>query len=434
MSYYDWWEKWMDRKHRYAKTDQAFMDEGLFNAKSVGTGLPPIFQQSTFSFQSVEDGRSRFLGVSPSGEKPFARVYTRLGNPTTEYLEKIMFQLECQHIIDNALAADEKEPTIGVLITSSGMGAISTCILSLLSSGDEVIVGTVYGCTDSLFRHLDEKYGVKAHFIDTTDLDEVAATLKDNPRIRAIYVETPENPTLKLNDIRGLSSLTEKYEIPLIVDNTFCSPYLQQPYRLGADIVLHSMTKYVNGHSTSIAGILMGPWEFMLNDAFVFYKDLGATPSPFDSWLNAQNVQDLAVRQKHQCTSAEKIARFLDTHPMVSRTIYPFLSSHPQHELAKTQMRMGGAMISFELKGGYDAAVKLMNYFARHDTPMELAVSLGSVITYIQHPASMTHGGVPEDEKKRMGITEELVRISVGLEGTTVLINALEEGIRLAHA
>ena len=410
------------------------MEEGLFNAKSVGTGLPPIYQQSTFSFQNVEDGKNRFLGVSPSGEKPFAKIYTRLGNPTTEYLEKIMFQLECQHIIDNALAADEKEPTIGVLATSSGMGAISTCLLSLMKSGDSLIAGTLYGCTDSLLRHMDQKFGARTHFIDTTNLDAVADVLEKDDSVRAIYIETPENPTLQLNDIEGLSRLTERYEIPLIVDNTFCSPYLQQPFRLGADIVLHSMTKYVNGHSTSIAGVLLGPWDYMVTDAFIFYKDLGATPSPFDSWLNSQNVQDLAVRQKQQCITAEQIARFLDTHPKISQTVYPFLESHPQHDLARRQMRMGGGMISFELKGGFNAGVKLMDYFARHDTPMELAVSLGSVISYVQHPASMTHSGVPVEERQRMGITDELVRMSVGLEGVSVLINALEEGIRLAHS
>lgn len=432
MTKFAWWDNWMERKKRYARTDQPFMDEDRFNAKAVGTGLPPIHQQSTFSFNNVQDGANRFLGNSPSGEKPFARIYTRLGNPTTEYLEKVMFQLECQHIIDAALATDEKQPTIGVMVTASGMGAISTCLLSLLKSGDSLIIGTVYGCTDSLVRHLI-KFGVTAHFLDTTDLNAVSARLEEDPTVRAVYVETPENPTLKLNDIEGLSRLTEKHEIPLIVDNTFCSPYLQQPFRLGADIVLHSMTKYINGHSTSIAGVLMGPWEYMLNDAFIFYKDLGATPSPFDSWLNAQNLQDLAVRVKQQCISAENVAGYLDGHPRIKRTIYPFLDTHPQHDLARRQMRMGGGMISFELEGGFDAGVKLMDYFARHDTPMELAVSLGCVISYIQHPASMTHSGVPAEEKQRMGITDELVRMSVGLEGANTLIEALEEGLRLAH-
>lgn len=434
MAKYAWWDKWIERKRTYARTEERFMDEGLFNAKAVGTGLPPIYQQSTFSFNNVQDGANRFLGKSPSGGKPFAGIYTRLGNPTTEYLEKVMFQLECQHIIDAALANDEKEPTIGVLVTSSGMGAISTCILALLSSGDSLIAGTVYGCTDSLFRHLSHKFGITVHFVDLSNTEAVNQVLESDPNVRAVYVETPENPTLKLADIQAISHLTEHHEIPLIVDNTFCSPYLQQPFRLGADIVLHSMTKYINGHSTSVAGILLGPWDFMLSDAFIFYKDLGATPSPFDSWLNGQNVQDLSVRMKQQCNSAHEIAGFLDQHPQVSKTVYPGLESHPQHELAKRQMRMGGGMISFELAGGFEAGVKLMDYFARHDTPMELAVSLGSVITYIQHPASMTHSGVPVEERMRMGITDELVRMSVGLEGPSVLLEALTEGLKIAHS
>jgi len=433
MSKYHWWNKWIEKKHKYAKTDEIFMDEGLFQAKCVGIGLPPIHRQSTFSFKSAEDGRDRFLGKTKSGEAPFARIYTRLGNPTTEYLEKVIFQLECHHIIEKALDADEKEPTIGTLATSSGMGAISTVLITLLNSGDELICGTVYGCTDSLIRHLSHKYNIKAHFIDTSNTELVKKTLEENEKIAAVYVETPENPTLKINDIKALSQLTEKKEIPLIVDNTFCSPYIQQPFRLGADIVIHSMTKYINGHSTSIGGILLAPWDFVLQDAFIFYKDLGVTPSPVDSWKNAENIQDLAIRVKNQCISANKIANFLDNHPLVSKVIYPGLKSHPQHSLAMKQMRMGGGMISFELKGGYDSAVKLMNYFARHDTPMELAVSLGGAISYIQHPASMTHSGVPADEKVRMGITEELVRLSVGLEGVEILINALEEGLKLAH-
>jgi len=433
MSKYHWWENWIERKRKYAKTDNVFMDEGLFSAKSVGIGLPPIHQQSTFSFKSAEDGRDRFLGKTQSGEAPFARIYTRLGNPTTQYLEKVIFQLECSHIIENALKADERKPTIGTLVTSSGMGAISTVLISLLNSGDELICGTVYGCTDSLIRHLEHKFNIKCHFIDTTDLALVEKTLEENPKISAVFIETPENPTLKLNDITKLSKLTENKEIPLIVDNTFCSPYIQQPFRLGADIVVHSMTKYINGHSTAIGGVLLAPWDFVLNDAFIFYKDLGVTPSPHDSWKNAENIQDLAIRIKQQCLNAEKIANFLDENPLVSKTVYPGLKSHPQYNLAKEQMRMGGGMISFELAGGYDACVKLMNYFARHDTPMELAVSLGCAISYIQHPASMTHSGVPQEEKDRMNITDELVRLSVGLEGSSILIDALAEGIKLAH-
>jgi methionine-gamma-lyase len=426
------WDWWIDRKTRWVRDEERQMEEGLFRALAAGTGLPAIHQRSTFPFHSVKDGADRFLGTSRGGERPYARIYTRLGNPTTEYLERVLFRLEAEHVVEKALAEDETEPTIGCLICSSGMGAISALVLSLVRSGDAVLAGNIYGCTDSFLRGL-AKFGVGSVFCDTGDVAAVAAALDAHPEVAAVFLESPENPTLRLADIERISRLTEARGIVLVVDNTFCSPYLQQPFRLGADFVIHSLTKFVNGHSTSVGGAVLGPFRFMKETLFPWYKDLGATPSPFDSWLNSMTVQSLAVRQQAQSDSAAVVASFLRNHPCVSRSIWPGFADFPQAALAKKQMRNGGSIISFEVAGGAKAGEKLMNYFARKDTPMELAVSLGSTISYIQHPASMTHAIVPEADRFLRGITPGLIRLSVGLEGADVLIDHLERGLTLAH-
>ena len=428
---FEWWPEWIKRKHAYAASTEKQMNVDRFNAICAGTGLPNIHQKSTFKFKDVADGASRFLGNSPSGEKPFARIYTRLGNPNTEYLEKVLFQLECGHIIDNALAKDEKTPTIASLVFASGMAAITTIIMGFVKPGDGIIVGNVYGCTDSFMRFLQTRFGIEIFFTDATHTDNIKQLLDKHKNIAAVFIETPDNPTLAVCDIEAISKLTEASETMLIIDNTFCSPYLQQPFRLGADVVIHSLTKYINGHSASIAGAAMGPYEFFSKDVYPVYKDFGPTPSPFESWLNSLCIQDMGVRMEHQCHTAQELAEFLEAHPKVNRVWYPGLQSHPHYSVAKKQMRNGGAVIAFDLKGGYEAGVKMMNYFARPDTPMELAVSLGSVISYIEHPASMTHSAVPEEDRLTRGITASLVRLSVGVEGFSILSKALDEGLSL---
>jgi methionine-gamma-lyase len=427
-SRWQWWAWWLDRKNRWVRDPEPQLAEGVFRALAVGTGLPPIYQKSNFAFRSVRDGAERFLGMTKGRERPYARIYTRLGNPTTEYLERVLFQLEAHHVVEKALAVDEPEPTIGALIFSSGMGAVSTLLLSLVRAGDAVLAGNVYGCTDSLLRNLS-RFGIEAVFCNMGDTREVAGALDRHPNISVVFIESPENPTLRLADIEAISRLTEERGIVLVVDNTFCSPYLQQPFRLGADFVVHSLTKYVNGHSTSVAGAVLGPFRSMKENVFAWYKDLGATPSPFDSWLNSSAIQSLAIRQKEQCASAGKIATFLRDHPAVAHVFYPGFADFPQAELARKQMRTGGALVAFDLRGGQRAGENLMNFFARKDTPMELAVSLGSAISYIQHPASMTHASIPEEDRLARGITPGLIRLSVGLEGADVLIEYLDRGL-----
>lgn len=432
MSVHPWFANWVERKEKYARTSEKFLSADRFGSIGVGIGLPNIVQKSTFSFRNVKDGADRFLGLSQSGEKPFARIYTRLGNPTTEHLEKALFQLDCQHIIDAALAADERKPTIASLVCSSGMGAISCTTLALVKSGDEIVSGSVYGCTDSFFRTL-EKFQIKTHFVDTTKIENIKKTLDENPKVAMVFLETPDNPTLRVSDIEEISRLTQARGIPLVVDNTFATPYLQQPFRLGADIVIQSLTKYVNGHSTSVAGVVIGPWEFMSEHLFHIYKDFGPTPSPFDSWLNAQGLQTLHLRMERACESALELAKRLEQHEKVERVFYPGLPSHPDYELVKRCMRLGGGMIALELKDGYEPACRLMDYFATYITPGELAVSLGSAVTYFQHPASMTHGGIPEEDRLKRGITAGLVRISVGLEGVETLWESIVEGLDQAY-
>jgi methionine-gamma-lyase len=429
---HSWFPTWVERKEKYARTTDRFLSADRFSSIGVGIGLPNIVQKSTFSFRNVKDGADRFLGLSDSGERPFARIYTRLGNPTTEYLEKVLFQLDCQHLIDAALAADERRPTIGSLVCSSGMAAIACTTFALVKSGDTVLCGSVYGCTDSFFRSL-RKFGVQARFVDTTNLQKVEEALEANPQTAMLFLESPDNPTLRLSDIEAISRLTQARGVALVIDNTFATPYLQQPFRLGADIVIQSLTKYVNGHSTSIAGVVIGPWEFMNEHLFPVYKDHGPTPSPFDSWLNAQGLQTLHIRMERQCTSALELARRLEKHPRVAHVFFPGLPAHPEHELAKRQMRGFGGMIAFDLRDGFEPAQRLMNYFAGYTTPMELAVSLGSAVTYIQHPASMTHAAVPEADRLSRGITQGLVRLSVGLEGVETLWSAMEKGLDLAY-
>jgi methionine-gamma-lyase len=424
---FPWWDWWLDRKRRYVRDARPQLDADTFRTLAVGTGLPDISQRSNFAFHDVKDGADRFLGMAKGGERPFARIYTRLGNPTTEHLERVLFQLEAHHVIEKALAEDEQKPTIGTLCFSSGMGAISALLLSVLRQGDAVVLGSVYGCTDSLARNLS-RFGITARFVDVRDADAVAAAVAE-PDVAMLFVESPENPTLHLCDIEAASRACEAHGVLFAVDNTFCSPWLQQPFRLGADVVIHSLTKFINGHSASIAGAMLGPFPMLKDDVFGWYKDLGATPSPFDAWLNSLTTQALAVRQSTQSHSAQRIAEHLASHPAVAAVHYPGLPSHPQHALAMKQMRDGGSLIAFELKGGMQAGVAVMNYFARKDTPMELAVSLGGAISYVQHPASMTHSGVPELDRHARGISDGLVRLSVGLEGTETLLHHLDRAL-----
>ena len=370
-----------------------------------GTLAMPIYQTSTFIFDSAEQGGRRFA-LEEAGY-----IYTRLGNPTTTVLENKIAALE------------EGEAAVA---TSSGMGAISSTLWTILKAGDHVVTDkTLYGCTFALMNHGLTKFGVEVTFVDTSNLDEVKKAMKENTRV--VYLETPANPNLKIVDLEALSKLAHTNPNTLvIVDNTFATPYMQKPLKLGADIVVHSVTKYINGHGDVIAGLVITNKELADQIRFVGLKDMtGAVLGPQDAYYIIRGMKTFEIRMERHCKNAKKVVEFLNKHPKIERVYYPGLETHPGHEIAKKQMKDFGAMISFELKGGFEAGKTLLNNLKL----CSLAVSLGDTETLIQHPASMTHSPYTKEEREAAGITDGLVRLSVGLENIEDIIADLEQGL-----
>ncbi|MGN9163899.1 methionine gamma-lyase [Tissierellaceae bacterium HCP3S3_D8] len=365
----------------------------------------PIYQTSTFIFDSAEQGGRRFA-LEEEGY-----IYSRLGNPTNTQLENKLANLE------NAEAA---------MSTASGIGAITSALWVSLSAGDHVVAAkTLYGCTFAFLNHGISRYGVEVTFVDTANLDEVRAAIKDNTKV--VYLETPANPNMNITDIEAVSKIAhEKEDCIVIVDNTYNTPYVQRPLDLGADLVVHSATKYLNGHGDVIAGFVAGRKELVDQVRLVGVKDMtGAVLSPFDAFLLNRGMKTLDLRMEKHCANAQKVAEFLEAHPAVESIKYPGLKSFPQYELAKKQMHLPGAMIAFEIKGGIEAGRKLMNSVEL----CTLAVSLGDAETLIQHPASMTHSPYTPEERAASGISEGLVRLSVGLENPEDIIADLKQAL-----
>ena len=370
-----------------------------------GTLAMPIYQTSTFIFDSAEQGGRRFA-LEEAGY-----IYTRLGNPTTTVLE------------DKIAALEEGEAAVA---TSSGMGAISSTLWTVLKAGDHVVTDkTLYGCTFALMCHGLTRFGIEVTFVDTSNLDEVKNAMKENTRV--VYLETPANPNLKIVDLEALSKLAHTNPNTLvIVDNTFATPYMQKPLKLGADIVVHSVTKYINGHGDVIAGLVITNKELADQIRFVGLKDMtGAVLGPQDAYYIIRGMKTFEIRMERHCKNAKKVVEFLNKHPKIERVYYPGLETHPGHEIAKKQMKDFGAMISFELKGGFEAGKTLLNNLKL----CSLAVSLGDTETLIQHPASMTHSPYTKEEREAAGITDGLVRLSVGLENVEDIIVDLEQGL-----
>ncbi|WP_454945293.1 methionine gamma-lyase [Fusobacterium hwasookii] len=370
-----------------------------------GTLAMPIYQTSTFIFDSAEQGGRRFA-LEEAGY-----IYTRLGNPTTTVLENKIAALE------------EGEAAVA---TSSGMGAISSTLWTVLKAGDHVVTDrTLYGCTFALMCHGLTRFGIEVTFVDTSNLDEVKNAMKENTRV--VYLETPANPNLKIVDLEALSKLAHTNPNTLvIVDNTFATPYMQKPLKLGADIVVHSVTKYINGHGDVIAGLVITNKELADQIRFVGLKDMtGAVLGPQDAYYIIRGMKTFEIRMERHCKNAKKVVEFLNKHPKIERVYYPGLETHPGHEIAKKQMKDFGAMISFELKGGFEAGKTLLNNLKL----CSLAVSLGDTETLIQHPASMTHSPYTKEEREAAGITDGLVRLSVGLENVEDIIEDLEQGL-----
>ena len=370
-----------------------------------GTLAMPIYQTSTFIFDSAEQGGRRFA-LEEAGY-----IYTRLGNPTTTVLE------------DKIAALEEGEAAVA---TSSGMGAISSTLWTVLKAGDHIVTDkTLYGCTFALMCHGLTRFGIDVTFVDTSNLDEVKNAMKENTRV--VYLETPANPNLKIVDLEALSKLAHTNPNTLvIVDNTFATPYMQKPLKLGADIVVHSVTKYINGHGDVIAGLVITNKELADQIRFVGLKDMtGAVLGPQDAYYIIRGMKTFEIRMERHCKNAKKVVEFLNKHPKIERVYYPGLETHPGHEIAKKQMKDFGAMISFELKGGFEAGKTLLNSLKL----CSLAVSLGDTETLIQHPASMTHSPYTKEEREAAGITDGLVRLSVGLENVEDIIEDLEQGL-----
>ena len=370
-----------------------------------GTLAMPIYQTSTFIFDSAEQGGRRFA-LEEAGY-----IYTRLGNPTTTVLE------------DKIAALEEGEAAVA---TSSGMGAISSTLWTVLKAGDHIVTDkTLYGCTFALMCHGLTRFGIDVTFVDTSNLDEVKNAMKENTRV--VYLETPANPNLKIVDIEALAKIAHTNPNTLvIVDNTFATPYMQKPLTLGADVVVHSVTKYINGHGDVIAGLVITNKALADQIRFVGLKDMtGAVLGPQDAYYIIRGMKTFEIRMERHCKNARKVVEFLNNHPKIEKVYYPGLETHPGYEIAKKQMKDFGAMISFELKGGFEAGKTLLNSLKL----CSLAVSLGDTETLIQHPASMTHSPYTKEEREAAGITDGLVRLSVGLENVEDIIADLEQGL-----
>jgi methionine-gamma-lyase len=385
--------------------DTTIIHAGQSPDPTTGALCTPIYQTSTFVFENAEQGAARFA-LEENGY-----IYTRLGNPTQHALEVKMAALE------NAEAA---------LAVASGMTAIASAFWMLCSHGDHIIAAdTLYGCTHALLSHSMPKFGIEVTFVDASNLENIRNVMRPNTKV--LYIETPANPTLTIIDIAATAKLAHEHNAKLMVDNTFMSPYCQRPLDLGADIVVHSATKYINGHGDVIAGIVLGKKDFIDTIRFVGVKDItGGCISPFNAWLTLRGLKTLGVRMERHCKNALQVAEFLARHPDVEKVYYPGLPEHPQYQLGLSQMSSFGAMISFEIKGGIDAGRKVMNSV----NLCLLAVSLGDTETLIQHPASMTHSPIPREERLKAGITDGLIRLSVGLEDPKDIIADLDQAIK----
>lgn len=372
-----------------------------------GALTPPIYMTSTFAFDSAEQGGARFAGDE---EGP---IYSRLGNPTQSILEIRLADLE------------EGE---AALATASGMGAISAVFWTFLAAGDHIIADkTLYGCTFALIEHGLKKFGIDVSYVDCCQVEAVTEALTE--RTKLVYFESPVNPNLRIMDIQQICDQVHAFnpEIKVVVDNTYCTPAIQQPLTLGADLVVHSATKYLGGHGDLIAGAVVGDLDSIQRVRFEGLKDMtGAVISPMTAFLIMRGLKTLELRMQRHSESAQIIAERLQQHPAVEVTYYPGLSSDPYHALSQQQMRLSGGMLAFELKGGLQAGKDFMNKLQM----IKRAVSLGDAETLCQHPASMTHSTYTPEQRLAHGVSEGLVRISVGLEGVEDIWQDIERGLQ----
>ena len=372
--------------------------------QNEGALTPPVHLTSTFVFENAEAGGEMFAGEREG------HIYSRISNPTCALLEQRIATLE------GAEAG---------LALASGMGAVTAILWTLLSPGDEVIVDkTLYGCTFAYMRHGLAKWGVTITHVDMTDADALRAAISDKTRV--VYFETPANPNMRLVDIKLASEIAHSVGARVVVDNTYATPYLTRPIELGADLVLHSATKYLGGHGDVVAGLVAGSAELLTEIRLVGMKDMtGAVMAPFNAMLIMRGLKTLALRMDRHCASAQTVAEWLEAQPGVAKVYFPGLQSFEQHAIAKAQMAQPGGMIAFELEGGMEAGISLMNRLQM----IHRAVSLGDAETLIQHPASMTHSTYTPEERAEHGISDGLVRLSVGLEEVSDILDDLHQAL-----
>lgn len=372
--------------------------------ENEGALTPPLHLTSTFVFETAEAGGNMFAGEQAG------HIYSRISNPTNDLLERRIAVLE------GAEAG---------LALASGMGAITATLWTLLAPGDEIILDkTLYGCTFSFMHHGLAKFGVKVTHVDLTRAENLKAAISDKTKV--VYFETPANPNMRLVDIRAVSDIAHANGTKVVVDNTYATPYLTQPIKHGADIVVHSATKYLGGHGDVVAGLLVGSAELVADIRLQGMKDMtGAVMAPFNAMLILRGLKTLELRMDRHCSSASTIAAMLETSPAVQKVWYPGLESFEQNELAKQQMSQFGGMIAFELTGGKQAGIEMMNKLEL----VSRAVSLGDAETLVQHPASMTHSTYSTEELAEHGISEGLVRLSIGLEGVDDVLADLAQAL-----
>jgi len=388
--------------------DHAGFNTKLIHAGEIddqyGSATVPIYQTSTFSFQSADDGARCFSGESNG------YIYTRIGNPTIDALERQLALLENGY---------------GGIAVSSGMAAATTIYLALMSQGDHIVsTDAIYGPARGVMEKQFTRFGFQSTYINTTDAEVVEKAIRPNTKV--LYIETPANPTMDITDLKACSEIAKKHGLILVVDNTFSSPYLQNPLDLGADIVFHSMTKFINGHADIVAGIIIAKEKALYDKLRNMMILLGCNMDPHQAYMVLRGLKTLSIRIDKAQQNALEVAGFLESHPQVAWIKYPGLHSHPQYDLARTQMKGNGSMISFGLKGGYEAAKAVLDnvHLAL------LAVSLGGVETLIQHPASMTHSKVSADDKKKAGISDDLIRLAVGIEDVKDIIADLDNALK----
>ena len=375
---------------------------GMFDDQ-FGSATVPIYQTSTFKFKNADHGAACFAGESDG------YIYTRINNPTIDALEKLITALE--------------DGYRGIAV-SSGMGAVNTIYSALLKPGDHMIsTAAVYGPSRVVMEKHYSKYGIESTYVDTSDVRQIREAIKPNTRM--LYIETPANPTIDITDLQKVVEIAKEHNLITVADNTFCSPYLQKPLDYGFDVVFHSITKFLNGHADIVGGIIVTREKAIHDILRPMMISMGCNMDPHQAYMVIRGLKTLSIRMDRSQENAMKVASFLENHPKVEWVKYPGLPSHPQYELAQKQMKGPGAMISFEMKGGIEAGKNLMDNVKL----CILAVSLGGVESLVQHPASMTHSKMGKEARESSGITDGLVRFSVGIENVEDIINDLSQAL-----